>query len=239
MMYLCHGKCTIFLIKDSITFIYRSIMAEYIKKEMPDVHKTGTNLVYYRLKRRETLDFKEFTRRVSKANRLYTPSVIQGVIMAVSSELAYQIAQGHNVKIDGLGTFHAKLGLDKTKSRKEMDTFEEGTMKLNATSLDVTDVAYRADKELVRAADRNCQLERGGEDRLRRSKYTKEERIERAIQYLHRESFMHVRDYAALNDMSYAGAYNELKGDLVGSATITSRGSKSARIYFLKPETRE
>ena len=158
-------------------------MAQYIKKEMPDVHKTGNNLVYYRLKRWETLDFKEFTQRVCRANRLYTPSIIQGVVMAVSSELAYQIAQGRNVKIDGLGTFHAKLGLNKFTSR-EMDSFEEGTRKLNAASLGVTGVGFRADKELVRAVAVKCKLERGGEDRLRKSKYTKEERIERAIQYL-------------------------------------------------------
>jgi len=204
---------------------------------MPDVHKTGKNLVYYKLKRWETLDFNEFTRRVCKANRLYTPSVIQGVMMAVSSELAYQIAQGHNVTIDGLGTFHAKLGIDKTKPKTEMDSFEEGTTKLNATHLDVTDVGYRADKELVLTANRQCDLERGGEDRIRRSKYTKEERIERAINYLRKAGFMHVRDYAALNDLSYTTAYHELNHGLVGSATITSRGSKSAKIYFLAPET--
>ena len=210
-------------------------MAQYIKKEMPDVHRTGTNLVYYKLKRWETLDFKEFTRRVCKANSLYTPSVVQGVVMALSSELAYQIAQGYNVTIDGLGTFHAKLGLDKTKSRKEMDDFEVGTTKRNAMSLGVTGVGFRADKELVGEVDAKCRLERGGESRLSRSMYTKEERIERAIRYLRREGVMHVRDYAALNDLSYAGAYKELKGDLVGSATITSRGSKSAKVYFLKP----
>ena len=211
-------------------------MAQYIKKELPDMRQTGNNLVYYRLKRWDTLDFKEFTQRVCKANRLYTPSVIQGVVMALSSELAYQIAQGYNVKIDGLGTFHAKLGLDKTKSRKEMDDFEEGATKLNATHLDVTDVGYRADKELVWAANRNCSLERGGESRIRRSKYTKEERIERAIDFLRREGVMHVRDYAELNDLSYASAYKELNTRLVGSATISSSGKKSAKVYFLEPE---
>ena len=79
-------------------------------------------------------------------------------------------------------------------------------------------------------------MERGGEARLRKSKYTKEERIERAIRYLRREGFMHVKDYAQLNGLSYTTAYRELNMGLVGSATITSRGSKSARIFFLKPE---
>ena len=211
-------------------------MAEYIKKEMPDVHKTGTNLVYYRLKRRETLDFKEFTRRVSKANRLYTPSVIQGVIMAVSSELAYQMAQGHNVKIDGLGTFHAKLGLDKTKSRKEMDTFEEGTTKRNAQSIKVTGVSFRVDKELVRETDRHCNLERGGEERLRKSKYSEGERIELARRYIRQNGYMRVFNYASLTGLSYTTASRELRRIASNPATdIISRGSKSAKLYLLAP----
>ena len=117
-----------------------------------------------------------------------------------------------------------------------MDDFEEGTTKRNAMSLGVTGVGFRVDKELVREVDSKCNLERGGESRLRRSKYTKEERIERAIDYLRRNGVMHVRDYAALNDMSYAGAYKELRSELVGSATVTSRGYKSGKVYFLKPE---
>ena len=100
----------------------------------------------------------------------------------------------------------------------------------------MTGVGFKADKGLVRSVNSKCQLERGGEDRLRKSRFTKEERIERAIRYLRREGFMHVREYAELNGLSYSTAYRELQYDLVGSATITSRGSKSAKIYYLKPE---
>ena len=210
-------------------------MTKYIKKEIVDLNGDGSKTkAYYRMQTAGRMSFAEFAKQCSKANKLYPPNVIQGVIMAVSSELAYQLAQGKHVKIDGIGSFHAKLGISRY-SDKEMDDFEEGTTKRNAMSLGVTGVGFRADKELVREVDSKCKLERGGESRIRKSKYTKEERIERAIDYLRRMGVMHVRDYAALNDLSYAGAYKELKGNLVGSATITSRGSKSAKVYFLKP----
>ena len=211
-------------------------MTKYIKREIIDLNGDGqTTKAYYWMKREKTLDFNEFARMVSKANKLYPPNVVQGVIMAVGSELAYQLAQGNRVKIDGIGSFHAKLGISRF-SDKEMDGFEEGATKRNARSLGVTGVGYKADKNLVWEVDRNCDLERGGESRLRKSKYTKEERIERAIRLLRRMGVMHVRDYAVINDLSYASAYKELQGDLVGSATITSSGSKSAKVYFLKPE---
>lgn len=211
--------------------------AKYIKKEMPDVHKTGTNLVYYRMQRNETLEYSEFIQRCNRGHRLYAPSILQGAMMAVCEQLATELAKGNNVKIDGLGTFHAKLGLSTLSPAKKMDTFEEGTPKLNAVSLMVTGVGYRADKGLVRAVNRKCELKRGGESRLKKPEYTKEERIERAIQYLRREGFMHVKDYARINGLSYTSAYREMNLGLVGSATITSRGRKSAKIFFLKPET--
>jgi nucleoid DNA-binding protein len=210
--------------------------AKYIKKEMPDLHKTGTNLVYYRMQRNETLEYSEFLERCNSGHRLYAPSLLQGAMMVVCEQLAIELAKGNNVKIGGLGTFHARLGLSKYRPGKKMDSFKEGTKKLNAASLGVTGVGYRADTQLVKAVNRRCELKRGGESRLKEPKYTKEERIERAIRYLRREGFMHVKDYAQLNGLSYTTAYRELNMGLVGSATITSRGSKSARIFFLKPE---
>lgn len=48
--------------------------------------------------------------------------------------------------------------------------------------------------------------------------------------------FMHARDYASLNGLSQSTATRELRHDLHGSATITSRGEKSAKIYLLKEE---
>lgn len=210
--------------------------AKYIKKEIADLNNIGSTMVYYRMKRRETLELEDFIKRCHRFNGMFPTSVLQGAIMIVCEQLADELSKGFNVKIDGLGTFHAKLGLNDYNPGRKMDSFEEGTRKLNAASLGVTGVGFRADKELVRAVAVKCKLERGGEDRLRKSKYTKEERIERAIQYLRKAGFMHVKDYAALNGLSYTTAYRELNRGLVGSATITSRGSKSARIYFLKPE---
>ena len=213
-------------------------MAKYIKKEMPDVHKTGTTKVYYRMERGETLSFGDFIRYCHSCRQLCSPATIQAVMIAVCEQLATELAKGNNVRIDGLGTFHAKLGLNKYKPGRVMDTFEEGTTKRNAASLGVTGVGYKADKEFVRNVAGKCKLERGGEDRIRKSKYTRAERIERAIRFLRKEGFMHVKDYAWLNGLSYSSAYRELNHDLAGeSAVITSRGSKSARIYYLAQET--
>ena len=97
---------------------------------------------------------------------------------AVIEQLAYEISNGYSVKIDGLGTFSAKLGVCKDK---EMDSFEEGSKKLNAKSIEVTGVSLRVDKKLIREIDLNCDLERGGEERLRTSKLSQRNALRRPV----------------------------------------------------------
>lgn len=208
-------------------------MAKYIKKEIVDLNNTGSTMAYYRMKRSDALEFGEFLQRCHHTHQLYGPSVLHGVLIAVFEQLANELANGNSVKLDGLGTFNAKLGLGQGK---EMDSFEEGTTRRNAMSIEVKGVSYRVDKELVRRLNSKCHLERGGEDRIRKSKYTIDERIERARRYLRKAGVMHVRDYAALTGLSHTTAYRELRKICGTESGITSRGYKSGMVYFLMPE---
>ena len=209
-------------------------MPKYIKREMPDLNGTGEKKAYYRLKTWRKLEFKEFVKRCSSIHRTYGKSVIEGVVTAVCEHLAYEISNGYSVKIDGLGTFSAKLGVRKDK---EMDGFEEGTTKRNAKSIEVTGVGYRADKNLILEIDQNCDLERGGEERLRKPRFSQEERIERARQFLRENGFMHVDEYARLTGLSYSTASRELRSIASDpSSGIISQGRKSGKLYLLAKE---
>ena len=206
-------------------------MPQYIKKEMPDMSGTGEKKAYYKLKTWRKLDSDEFVKRCSSIHRAYGKSVIQGVMTAVCEHLAYEISNGYSVKIDGLGTFTAKLGVRKDK---EMESFEEGSTKRNALSIEVQGVLFRADKNLISEIDRNCDLERGGEERLRKPKTTLEQRTEKARQFLRKNAFMHVDEYASLTGLSYSTASRELR-KIASDPTsgITSQGRKSGKLYLL------
>ena len=206
-------------------------MAQYIKKEMPDLNGTGSTKAYYKLKTWRKLDYDEFVKRCHSIHGAYGESTIKGVVAAVCEHLAYEISNGFSVKIDGLGTFTARLGV---RSDKEMESFEEGTTKRNAKSIKVKGVAYRADKNLTNNIDRSCDLERGGEERLRSPKYSQEERIERARKYLQKNVYMRVYEYAALTGLSNATAARELRRIASDPATgIISQGRKSGKLYLL------
>ena len=208
-------------------------MAKYIKKEIADLNGKGTTQAYYRLKTWRKLDSEEFAERCHSLHPSFSKGLISGVLDAVVDQLAYEISNGFSVKINGLGTFSAKLGVRKDK---EMDSFEEGSKKLNAKSIEVTGISLRVDKKLIKEIDRNCDLERGEEERLQTSKLTLEERIEKARQYLKKNGFMRVNDYAIMTGLSYSTASRELRR-LASDPTsgITSQGRRSSKFYVLLP----
>ena len=125
----------------------------------------------------------------------------------------------------------AKLGM---RADAEQDTFEPGEPNHNAQSIQVTGVAYRADKALVRSTHHRCMLERGGVSRIKRSELTLEERIGRARDYLHENLLMRVGDYVRLTGLSRTTACQELRQlALDPSSGITSRGQRSQKHYIL------
>lgn len=206
-------------------------MAQYIKKEIVDLNGSGSTKAYYKLKTWRKLDFDEFVERCQSINKVYSKGLLKGVLIAFSEHLAYEISNGYSVKIDGLGVFTAKLGVRKDK---EMDGFEEGTSKRNAKSIEVKGVSFKADKDLIREIDRNCDLERGGEERLRKSKLSREARIERARRFLKKNKYMHVNEYASLTGLAYSTAARELSNVASDPSTgIISQGRKSSKLYLL------
>lgn len=206
-------------------------MAHYIKKEIADLNGKGSTQACYRLKSLDTMSMEKFVERVHRFNGAFSTGVIIGVLTAVMEQLTMELGYGYKVQIDGLGTFGCRLGV---REDKDMDGFEEGKPRLNAQSIEVKGVTFCADKSLVKAVARECHLERGGEERLRRSKYSLEERTERARQYLARKGFMHVGDYARLTGLSYTTASRELIRLAASPSTsgIRSKGVKSAKLYL-------
>ena len=159
----------------------------------------------------------------------YRKKLVMNVMSHIVDEMAELLGKGYSVSIDGLGTFRASIGLEKDK---EMDTFDEDDTKRNARSLRLTGINYRADKDLIKKANRHCKLERAGESRLHHTPYTKEERLKLAHQYLEKHSAMRVVEYMELTGLSRTKATLELKEfrqDTSSGITFVGRGS--AKVY--------
>lgn len=210
-------------------------MTKYIKQEMVDLSGKGEEKVYYRIQTQRNIGFKELTEYIERHNNLMNRGLVKNVVDHVVDAMAELIGDGYSVTIDGLGTFKASLELEKDK---EMDTFDSDETKRNARSLRLKGISYRADKVLVREANKHCKLERAGESRLHHSPYSKEERLKLALQYLEKNGAMRVADYMELTGLSRTKATLELKEFRQDTSTgITFVGRRSTIVYVKVAET--
>lgn len=204
--------------------------AKYIKKEVPDLNGTGQTQAYYKMQLTPKT-YEQFVKQCAREGHT-DESIILGVLSLVSEKLALNMAEGFSVKIDGIGTFNAKLGM---RDDVLQDAFEEGERSHNAKSIMVTGVSYRADNDLIRNTSRKCVLERGGVSRIRKSQFTLEERIQKAREFLEKNLFMRVPDYQQLTGLSRTAASMELRQlALNPDSGITSKGQKSQKYYVLR-----
>lgn len=209
-------------------------MARYIKQELPDLRRTGEKKAYYRLKTEQKIDFHQFIDRISSHNSGISRGEAFRVLMHATDTLAELLAEGYSVTIDDMGTFKATVGLVEDK---EMDSFEEGSPKLNARSLKIDGVSFQADKKLIVNVDKRCDLKRAGTSRLCRSPFTKEERLQKAQEYLKSHGAMKVKNYMELTGLSHTVAAKELRefeNDAVSG--ITSIGRLAGKVYVRRME---
>jgi len=199
---------------------------------MADIQGTGENKCFYRLQTSGNLSPKELITRIAQPGSGLSGGTVAHVLQSLAHEMARALADGYSVSVDGLGTFKASIGV---REDKEMDTIEGDEPKHNATSLQVTGINYRADKELIRDTHSHCRLTRGGVRELCRSPYTKEERLQLALDFLNdpNHPFLRLDDYVILTGLSKTVASKELIEFRENTETvITTTGRGNNKVYL-------
>lgn len=211
-------------------------MAQYIKQEMPDMRGDGETKAYYRMKTIRNIGMEEFIKIMTRHGGMTQGTAI-AVLTQASETLAELIGMGYTVSIDGIGTFKATVGL---KRFKEMDSIEGEEPKRNAQSLCVDGVNIKADKQLVKQVSLKCKLERSHVSRLRKSPYTREQRVALALKFIDENGFMRLKDYVQLTGLSRTSACRELK-ELRSDRTsgIDTDGRGTNKVYVKRSATSE
>ncbi len=199
---------------------------------MPDIHGTGEIKCFYRLQTSGNLNPKELITRIAQPGSGLSEGTVAHVLQSLTHEMARALADGYSVSVDGLGIFKASIGV---REDKEMDAIDGDEPKHNATSLQVTGINYRADKELISDTHSHCHLVRGGVRKLCRSRYTKEERLQLAFNFLNdpTHAFMRLDDYVVLTGLSKTSASRELNEFRENTETgITTTGRGNNKVYI-------
>jgi predicted histone-like DNA-binding protein len=183
-------------------------MAKYMMQEMPDMQQTGKRVTYPTFAEIRSVDFEQLVKQVHELSGFHE-GVIEGVMIQMVREMANLMADGCSVKVNGLGTFTPTLTLRKGKEREGV---EEDDTHRNAQSICVGGVNFKAEKTWVGRINRQCRLERSSKKAHRSStKYTPQQRLERARTYLDEHPFLTVREYQRLTGLTQTPATNELR----------------------------
>lgn len=202
-------------------------MAKYIMQEsnLPGEEKK----LFPRMKLWSQVPQEEIVKQIARSTS-FSEGDINGLITALSNEIARRMGQGHSVKIDGLGTFSPALGL---REGKERESGEVGEERRNAQSICVSNIHFRADKRLIKDTGLHCIVERSTEKQRRSStRYTPEERLALARNYLQENPMLTVTQYCSLTGLLRNAAAKELKQwALQEGSGIRVQGRGTHKVY--------
>ena len=209
-------------------------MAEYDMQELTLPNEDGKRILYPRMQLYGQKDLEYIADKVSYATS-FTRGDIKGLVQAITEEIAHSMSEGYSVKIEGLGVFTPSLGLRKDKER---ESGEEGAPRRNAASICLRDINFRVGKELLYETAGHCTLQRAQYKKCRRSSqlFAPEERLERAKEFMKKNTFMSVAEYCRLTGLLKTTAANELKAWAAQpDSGINYRGRGTHKLYVLRP----
>lgn len=207
-------------------------MAKYIKREFSNLNHAEGKKVYYKLSPFRNIPFDEFVEKMCWPGRGIQRGEVTKVLTCLTESLEEWLSMGYTVKIDGLGHFSLSLG---AKKGMEAGAYESEHPATNTKSIHVRGVNFRASKELVKNIDAKCDLERKGEQAIRRLGTTTEQRLDIARQLANQNGYFRIRDYAARTGLSVTAAGAELKAfDHDPSTGIMREGRGNTLVYTLR-----
>ena len=118
-------------------------MAFYKMQSLPDMRGEDIKTTYPRMTGGRVVTTDELAARVSEEST-FSAGEVKGILASVCKYLAWYMRDGDRVKVDGLGTFSASLGM-----ADDAEPEVPGVTRRNARSVRVRGVNLRADKQLV------------------------------------------------------------------------------------------
>lgn len=197
----------------------------YELREMPDIDGSGKKVIYPRFCGIRQVSTSEVAEYLS-ASSTFCEGDVLGLIRALSDKIAVEASRGNSVKLDGIGIFTPSLSFAVSVT----DGNDGEDLKTpNARSVELSGIKFRAEKALVSRAGVGMELVRHKSGQMRSStKYTAEQRLGLAMDYLKTHYYLSVSAYRELTGLLRTAATTELKrwSEMPGSGIIAEgRGS--------------
>lgn len=207
-------------------------MADFKMIEMSTKLDRGKGAKYPKMIHAGMIGTTELARQISERSSSSTSDVL-GVLRALGDVMAQEMAQGYSVKLEGLGVFAPTLGMKRGAETELADS----TTKRNAQSVEVSNIKYRADKELVDRTRMHADLHRITIPKQVVPDRTEEERLNMALRYIKHSVPLRAKDYAQLTGLNRVKAGQELR--LFAERGQLKMVGRHPHIYYINPDTEE
>ena len=159
---------------------------------MPDMQGEGKRKVYPKLDAYRLLDTEDFVKEIHNYHHVYSPSLIESVLMDVADVLRRKLSDGYTVKIDDIGTFSLSLMCND----KKPDELLRDDDRMMRRGVEVSNINFKADPKFLKRLKRETHLEREmpGVKKITKCEYTREQRIERAMRVIKRNGVSTLAD---------------------------------------------
>ena len=210
-------------------------MANYIIKEMPTGMGNGKKgRMFPKMQVYTEFDYDKVVELVHTNSPAFSKATIRGVLDTLAVVMKSYLPMGHTMKIDNLGIFSLSLGFadDMAETDNQQDTQEAGS-KTKYHHVKAKGVNFKVDKKLVDEINRENTFERtSSSNPSSPSPYSREERLQRALQHIDNYGFISLQEYANFNKLNYSTASREL-AKLVAdpSSGLKAKGSASHKVW--------
>lgn len=213
-------------------------MGTYILTKLPKGMANSEEQLYPKLQIYNMFDDEEVIKRIHEYSPAFSEGVIRGVLDALAYTMKSVLPMGHSMKIDGLGVFSLALGFDENPEAGYIVDDETGEVKQKEKYRHVCakNINFKVDQKLIDKINRNTTFERSTTTvrQAKENNSTLEQRKNKAIQYIEKQGFIMLDEYAQINHLSRSSASRELSL-LTSDPTsgIKERGRGSHKVWTL------
>jgi len=210
-------------------------MANYVIKEMPTGMGNGSERkVFPKMQVYTEFDYDKVVELINVNSPAFSQPIIRGVLDTLAVVMKSYLPMGHTMKIDNLGVFSLSLEFADEKAETEnQQEAQETEPKKKYRHVKAKGVNFKVDKKLVDEINKENTFERSPSNPSDPSPYSREERLQRALNHIDKHGFITLQEYANLNKLNYSSASRELaKLVLNPQSGIKAKGAGSHKVWI-------
>ena len=208
-------------------------MANYVIKEMPaGMGESKKVRIYPKMQVYTEFDYDKVVELINSYSPSFSQGTIRGVLDTLGLVMKTCLPMGHTLKVDGVGVFSLSLQFADNNSETQSRVADQ---KVKYRHVQAKGVNFKVDKKLVDEINKENDFERAAYNQVRPSSYSREERLQRALQHIDKYGFIGLQEYANLNELSRTSASRELAMFVNNPASgIAIKGAASHKCWVRK-----